>query len=468
MPRSLALETTKQVGKRVLLQGWVNTRRDMGKIVFIDLRDRSGLIQVVLVPQELSKNTQKLVEKIRPEFVLEIEGMVQKRGAKQINKNLPTGEVEVLAKELKIISQSKTPPFPLETDGYKINEELRLRYRYLDLRRKRMLENLVWRQKVKNFIREYLTKKDFIEIDTPLLTKSTPEGARDFIVPSRMYPGKFYALPQSPQQYKQLLMVAGVEKYFQFPRCLRDEDLRSDRVFEFDQLDIEMSFVDQKDVLDLTEDLVIEVSEKVLNKKVQEKPFPRFTFDEAMKKYKTDSPDLRKNKKDRDTLVFCWIVDFPMFEYKKGDKRWAAAHHPFTAICDEDLLKLDDSKKIGEIKAKQYDLVLNGHEVFGGSIRTHDPEILSKIFKLLGHSEKAVKKRFGHLLEAFEYGVPPHGGIAGGFDRFLMAALGELSIREVIPFPTTSQGTASVMDAPSEIDEDQLKELKLKIDKKKQ
>lgn len=463
----------KNINQKVQLAGWVQARRDHGQIIFIDLRERSGLIQAVFIPnnsQQLTDNDKELYQlanTLRPEWVISIKGEVRERPKGMINPKLSTGEIEIKVEELNILSKAKTLPFEIERDGYEVKEDIRLKYRYLDLRRPRMLKNLKIRQEVKNFSRKFLTKKGFIEIDTPILTKSTPEGARDFLVPSRHHPGRFYALPQSPQQYKQLLMVAGIEKYFQFPRCFRDEDLRADRLLEFDQWDIEMSFVDQEDVLKLTEELMIEICEKVLKKKILKKPFPRMSYEEVMKKYGTDKPDLRKNVKCQMSnvkcqLAFLWIVDFPMFE-KKEDGTIGAVHHPFTAIADEDLPLLDQPDKITQIKAKQYDLVLNGQEIFGGSIRTHDPEILQKIFKILGHSKEEVKEKFGHLLEAFQYGVPPHGGIAGGFDRFLMAALNEKNIREVIPFPTTGKGTASIMDAPSCVEVEQLEELGLKI-----
>ena len=460
-------EAAQKAGEKVKLAGWVHARRDHGKIIFIDLRDSSGLIQVVFLPKP--EELRQLADTLRPEYVVAIEGQVNERPANMINDKIPTGKIEIQAEKLEIINQAETPPFELDKDGYEIKEDLRLRYRYLDLRRERMLRNIDLRQKTKSFIRNYLTEKyGFMEVDTPILSKSTPEGARDMLVPSRHYPGCFYALPQSPQQYKQLLMVGGIEKYFQFPRCFRDEDLRSDRLLEFDQLDIEMSFVDQEYVLQLTEDLMTEILEKVLGKKIQEKPFPRITYQEAMEKYGNDRPDLRKDKNDPDTMAMAWVIDFPMFE-EKEDKSWGATHHPFTAIQDEDLPLLDkalkDPQEAKNIKAKQYDLVMNGHEIFGGSIRTHDPEILSKVFEFLGHDKESTQKKFGHLLESFKYGVPPHGGIAAGFGRILMVALNEQSIREVVPFPTTGRGTTSVMDAPSPVDKEQLKELHLTITK---
>ncbi len=452
-------ETPQHENKNVLVAGWVSTRRDHGKIIFIDLRDRSGILQLVFSPK--NERLYKIGGDLRPEWVIEVEGVVKKRPEGMANNNIATGEVELEVTSIKILSEAKALPFPIDTDGYDINEELRLRYRYLDLRRARMKKNLTIRRDVQYYIRDFLGKREFLEVETPLLSKSTPEGARDFIVPSRMHPGKFYALPQSPQQYKQLLMVAGVERYFQFARCFRDEDTRADRALEFTQLDIEVSFMSQEEILNFVEELITGVSENVVGKKIQEKPFPRLTHEEAVQQYKTENPDLRKDKNDADTLSYVWIVDFPMFE-KKDDGTLGAAHHPFTMPRDEDLPLLDDAKRLLEIKAKQYDLILNGHEVFGGSVRTTNPKILAKVFGVLGHTEEEIQVKFGHLLEAFEYGVPPHGGIAAS-DRWLQVMLGENSIREVIPLPTTGKGITAIMEAPSVVDPKQLKELGIKI-----
>jgi len=460
------IDVNNLVGERVVLYGWVNTIRKMGKIVFLDLRDRSGLVQVVLVPSQLSSKSVEVIKQIKPEFVLKIQGVVQTREEKQINPHLLTGKVEVLAQEVKILSQSETPPFEIDNEERRAGEELRLKYRYLDLRHERMKSNILLRHNIIRFIRQFFYQQDFVEIETPYLSKSTPEGARDFLVPSRNYPGKFYALPQSPQQYKQLLMVAGFEKYFQIVRCFRDEDQRGDRQAEFTQLDLEMSFVEQEDILQLIEKLMVEMIKELFpEKRLTFSPFQRLTYSEAIERYSSDRPDLRQNKGDKDELAFVWVTDFPMFEYKEGDQRWGAAHHPFTAINPQDLDKLSDERKMGEIKALQYDLVLNGWEVAGGSIRTHQPEILQKVFELLGHSEEEVKLKFGHLLEAFKYGVPPHGGIAFGLDRLVMVLAGEPNIREVIPFPKTSDNRDPLMDAPAEVDSEQLRYLHLKVDK---
>ncbi len=470
MQRTLIYQAPEKIGEKIKVCGWVQNCRTHGKLTFIDLRDKTGILQVVFL-SNLQENIREQAKQIRPEWILEIEGTINKRPENAANPELATGEIEFVAEELKIISKAKTLPFSIEGDGYEIKEEKRLHYRYLDLRRERLKNNLIIRQKAANYIRNFLTEKGFIEIETPVLTKSTPEGARDFLVPSRLHPGNFYALPQSPQQYKQLLMVAGLEKYFQFPHVFRDEDLRSDRLFEHTQVDIEASFTDQEEILMLIEEMMIGLSKEVFQKKIQDTPFPRLGYDEAIKKYGTDRPDLRKEK-EQEELAFCWIVDFPMFEILENGSV-DAVHHPFTAVEDrylekfkatpvKDFLTESGKKELLQFKAKQYDLVLNGAEIMGGSIRIHDPEILKKNFEILGNSAEEVEKKFGHILEAFQYGVPPHGGIAAGFDRLLQTFLGEKSIRETVAFPTTTSGTTAVMDAPSEVDEKQLKELGLK------
>ena len=456
MGRTLALETTRKIGKKVRLCGWVNTRRDHGKLVFIDLRDRSGIVQIV---------GGRGLAGLRPEYVIEVVGKVVKRSKETINPKIPTGKVEVKCQKIKILARAKEPPFPINTDGYKINEELRLKYRYLDLRRSRLVKNLELRHKVIKFIRNWLDKKGFIEIETPILTKSTPEGARDFIVPSRLQLGKFYALPQSPQQYKQLLMVAGFEKYYQTARCLRDEDLRADRQLEFTQLDIEMSFVTREEVLELVEQMMIDFTE-AMGRKVYKKPFPRIKYQKAMEKYGDDKFDLRpKDKRGNETLAFAWVIDQPLFEWKKEEKRWDAMHHPFTSPNPEDFPLLERGE-FGKVRSWQYDLVCNGYELAGGSIRITDPKLQEKIFQIMGHTKEQVRKKFGHLLKAFEYGVPPHGGIALGLDRILSIFCHEKSIREVIAFPVTSSGQAAVMDAPSKVEPKQLAELGIKLHRK--
>ena len=462
MERTLVLNTSGEVGKKVKLLGWVDSIRDHGKITFIDLRDRSGVVQCV--GKDLSKVT--------PESVVEITGEVAARPEKLINENLETGKIEIQIKEMNIISLSRELPIPLDTEGYDIDEEIRNKYRYLDLRRPRMAKNIRVRSKVAKFMRNWLLDNDFVEIETPILTKTTPEGARDFLVPSRLQQGKFYALPQSPQQYKQLLMVAGFERYFQLARCFRDEDPRRDRAYgEFTQLDIEMSFVSQKDILEMIEEMFTKLVKEIFpEKKIMTSPWPRISHKEAKEKYKNDKPDLRKNKNDPDELAFAWIVDFPLFTeqskedffYGSGEAIWAPSHHMFTSPHPDDVKLLETDP--GRVRGLQHDLVLNGFEVGGGSIRIHDPKIQQKVFDLIGFSESQ-KKEFEHMLTAFTYGVPPHGGIAPGLDRFLMAVLGEPSVREVMAYPTSASGATSVLEAPSEATEVQLKELGIKVTK---
>jgi len=443
--------------------GWVATRRDHGKIIFIDLRDASGVAQVVFVPKD--KALYQLAYTLRSEWVIKILGTVKKRPAGMENPDLENGQFEVQAESLEILNQSETAPFPLDTDGYEINEDARMKYRYLDLRRQRLQKNIKLRSQFIQAIRSLLSEKGFVEVETPIIGKSTPEGARDYLVPSRLQPGKFYALPQSPQQYKQLLMVAGFEKYFQIARCFRDEDTRGDRQPEFTQLDIETSFMDEKEILDLTEKFCMEAVKKIFpDKKITEIPFPRLDYAEVMKKYQSDKPDLRKDKNDANELAFGFVVNFPMFEWKETEKRWDAVHHPFTRPKTEDIgeIKKDPNK----VLAFQYDLVCNGYEIGGGSLRSYKPEILQTVFEVMGHKEPEIKAQFGHLLEAFGFGVPPHGGIALGLDRLLAILLGEPNIREVIAFPKTGDGRDLMMSAPSEVSSQQLEELHLKIEKK--
>ncbi len=464
MKRILNTETTKYLEKKVKVAGWVQTVRSHGKIIFIDLRDKTGILQLVFTPQ--NEALYKTVQKIRPEWVIGAEGTIEKRPKGQINPKIETGQVELRCLSIEIFSPAKTLPFPIDTSGYEINEEKRLKYRYLDLRRERMRKNLIWRQKVIQFSRDFLIKEDFIEVETPLLTKSTPEGARDFLVPSRLYPGKFYALPQSPQQYKQLLQVSGIEKYFQVARALRDEDPRADRQPEHTQLDIEMSFSSQEEILNLTERLFVGLIRKLFpEKRISKIPFPRITYKETMRKYKTDKPDLRMNKNNPDELAFAFITDFPMFEWSDVEKKWGAMHHPFTKPQTADIKKI---KKTPEnILAWQYDFVLNGCETGGGSLRTTDLDVLTAVFEVLGHKKEEVKRNFRNYFEAFSYGVPPHGGIAPGIDRFLAVVLNEPNIREVIAFPKTGDNRDLMMDVPAEVTEEQLKELHIKVIKPK-
>jgi aspartyl-tRNA synthetase len=454
MDRTLVKDTKEKVGEKVLLKGWVDTVRDHGKITFLDLRDRSGVVQCV------GKN----LPRVTNESVVEVGGEVAKRPENMVNKDLDTGSLEVKVENLLVVSLSREQlPFPIDSEGYKIEEDLRLKYRYLDLRRKRLQRNIKLRSEYVRAARSYLFSKDFVEIETPMLTKSTPEGSRDFIVPSRMYPGKFYALPQSPQQYKQLLMTAGFERYFQLARCIRDEDPRADRAYEHTQIDIEMSFVEREDVMRIVEEMTIQGLEKI-GAKIAKEPFPVITYDEAIEKYGADKFDLRNEKEKKEGLMaFAWVVDFPMFG-KTEEGGWTFSHNPFSAPLDvENEKMLLEKKDIGKIVAAQYDLVCNGLEVGGGSIRTHKPEVLRTTYEVMGYTKEQISESVGHMLEAFELGTPPHGGCAQGFERLLMAYLGENYIREIQAFPMTGRGRTAVMDAPTYATGEQLEELGLKV-----
>ena len=572
----------EDAGKSVTLRGWVNRRRSHGGLIFVDLRDRWGVSQVVFNPAT-SSAAMEVAEELRPEFVVEVQGIVEPRPAGMVNPNLPTGAVEVLASSATILNAARTPPFPIN-EPTEVDELLRLKYRYLDLRREPMQRNLRIRHDTVHFLREWFSEREFLEVETPILVKETPGGAREFIVPSRVHPGSFYALPQSPQQYKQLLMVAGIERYFQIARCFRDEDLRADRGLEFTQLDVEVSFVDQEDIWELTETCLIELVAAVGGKTILQRPFPKLTFAEAMDRYGTDKPDLRysldiKNlsglvggsefkvfnavleaggqvkaivapgcasysrreidelnrlalgagakglvplailtegirsplsrffseerlraiaeragattgdlvltvadtadtasvalgelrielgKRLRlvnpDILAFVWIVEVPAFEWNAERNVWQAKHHQFTAPLDEDLPLLDLDP--GKVRAKQYDVVCNGYELGGGSIRIHRRDIQEQVFRLIGMTNEEANQKFGHLLEAFEFGTPPHGGIALGIDRVTMLLAGQDSIREMIAFPKTQSATEPMTGSPSEVDPRELAELQLEV-----
>jgi aspartyl-tRNA synthetase len=565
-------------GKRVLLMGWVHRRHDLGGIIFIHLRDRDGITQVVF-RADADAGLHERAESLRSEYVAAIEGVVSLRTPDTINPNLETGEVEVIADKLWILNESRTPPFPMD-EQVDVSEEVRLKYRYVDLRRPHLQRIIILRSRISFAARELLTSMGFLEIETPFLTSSTPEGARDFLVPSRVQRGQFYALPQSPQIFKQLLMVSGFEKYFQIVRCFRDEDLRADRQPEFTQIDLEMSFPQQERIFEVIEPLVVRLA-AVAGFQIAA-PFPRLTYQQAMRSYGIDKPDLRippfhaiedlfegsgltgeglplvaivipktgaLTRKERDELKafgaerglrvyddvkrverdvpqqlasgrertgageddlllvcgwpgqakgqrpaetvfqacgqlrlfaaqkynerhklldskdfrFLWVVDFPMFEWDEEESRWVAAHHPFTSVHDEDLEKL--AADPASCRAKSYDLVLNGVELASGSIRIHRRDVQSKVFAALGMSDEEARQKFGHLLEALEFGAPPHGGIALGLDRLVMILAGENSIRDVIPFPKTARGTDLMCEAPSTIPERQLRELGISVKK---
>ncbi len=571
------------IKEKVTLMGWVNSRRDHGGLIFVDLRDREGKTQIVFDPK-ISKETHLMAHKIRNEYVIAVKGEVVSRGGEAINPNLKTGEIEVKVNKMRILNQSVPPPFNID-DYSEVGEDMRLRYRYLDLRRPEMKNNMILRHQVYQLIRNFLSARGFLEIETPFLTKSTPEGARDYIVPSRVNPGKFYALPQSPQLFKQLLMVSGFDRYFQIVRCFRDEDLRADRAPEFTQLDMEMSFIEREELFCLIEDLMLHLFSEILAVSIA-KPFPRYDYDQVMSQYGTDKPDLRygveihnlnyifqntkfkafsevitaggkvaalktekpdtfsrKNIDDLDTFIkslglggltyirfkdgsniqssiakyvneeeinqlksemqavsgdlifivageneqvnqslgmlrtklantlnlipenqykFLWVTNFPLFEYSQTEKRYTSMHHPFTAPVDDDVPLLDSNPY--QVRSKAYDLVLNGNEIGGGSIRIHQTELQEKIFHLLGIKQEEAQEKFGFLLEALKYGAPPHGGIAFGMDRLIMLLAGATSIREVIAFPKTQKATCLLTGAPAEVSPEQLKELHLKLD----
>lgn len=568
----------EHIDQMVTLAGWVNRRRDHGQIVFIDLRDRWGITQIV-VDAATAPDVYVAIDEIRGEYVLQVEGIVRPRPPELMNPSLATGEIEVVASDIIVLSPAKTPPIPVVGDQ-ETNEEMRMRYRYLDLRRTRMQHNIILRHEAVRYIRDFLNERGFVEIETPILFKSTPEGARDYLVPSRIHPGKFFALPQSPQQLKQLLMIAGFERYFQIARCFRDEDQRGDRQPEFTQLDLEMSFVEREDILQLTELLMIGMVEAVSEKQLTHKPFPRLTHQEAIARYGTDRPDLRFGLEltevteiasrsdfrifqsgpivkalvapgcgeysrkqvseleelakeagagglawialenngirspiakffsdelmqelleivganpgdlvllvsdepevvneslstlrnefgarlalvDQDKLCFSWIVDFPLFTWDEEKKRWDPSHHMFTSPHPEDVSLLNANP--GTARSQQYDLVCNGYEVAGGSIRIYNRAIQEKVFELVGLNIDQARERFGHMLEAFEYGAPPHGGIAPGIDRLVMLMAGEPNIREVMAFPKTQRAADLMADAPSEVESEQLEELHIQI-----
>ncbi len=466
MPRTWIDQTPSLIGQNVQLAGWVHRIRRMGdKLVFVDLRDGTGLVQTVFYKPNLDDGTNELVDALRPEFVIRIEGDVNPRNEKQINPHLATGTIEIGVRTLTVLNRSTTPPFEIDQDTSNVAEALRMKYRYLDLRTERLQKNIRLRNAYVQACRQYLLEQRFTEIETPYLTQATPEGSRDFVVPSRLQPGTFFALPQSPQQYKQLLMTAGFERYFQLARCFRDEDPRADRGFEHTQIDLEMSFVDREQVMQTVEAMVTQAVEK-LGYTIKEKPFPRVSYREAMETYGQDRFDMRtEEEKEKGVLAYAWVVDFPFFERDEKSGGWTFTHNPFSNPLPEfrdDHLNL---RNIEQILTSQYDLVCNGYEVGGGSIRAHEPEVLEATYKIMGYDQQALDHSVGHMLEAFRFGAPPHGGIGMGVERTVMILAHEQYLREVQAFPMTSSARVSVMDAPSELDAQTLQDLHIQVRK---
>lgn len=476
MKRTHIKNLHEHAGETVTINCWVDVARDQGKMAFFDFRDASGKVQGVVFgkPEVL-----EVAKTLRPEWVVAVTGVVNDRNdknAKEFKAEFAeTGKRDFFVKDVEleitgfdILNMAETPAFEITESTQNTNEEVRLKNRYLDLRTQRMHNNMVMRHKVSKLCRDYLDQHDFLELETPILTKSTPEGARDYMVPSRLSPHHFYALPQSPQQYKQLLMSAGMERYFQFARCMRDEDLRGDRQPEFTQLDMEVSFATEEDIMHMNEELLIKiVTELYPEKRIQQIPFPRITYADAMEKYGNDRPDIREDKDDENLLAFCWVVDFPFFE-KTADSddpqaqgEWTFTHNPFSLSKPEHIENLKNKENIADIMAAQYDICLNGYEIGGGSVRAHDPEVLKSILSILGYSEEKIQENFGHMLKAFASGTPPHGGIAWGFDRLMMILQNEKTIREVMAFPKNGLGRDPMMESPSLVSNEQLDELNI-------
>ena len=466
--RILIKDLTNHKGQSVLIKGWINVRRDQGKMIFLDIRDASGLIQGVILPNYTE--TLEIAKNIRNEFVVAIYGKINERPEKNKKIDILNGDIEMEIMEIEILNESLTLPFPIDGDTREINEDIRLKYRYLDLRNNRLRDNIIKRDNIMKIARQYLGKENnFIEIETPLLSAPTPEGSRSYVVPSRISKGNFYSLPQSPQQYKQLLMVAGFEKYFQFAKCMRDEDTRGDRQPEFTQLDMEMSFITEEEIMNINEELLIKIVRELYpEKRIQETPFPRMSYKDAMEKYGNDRPDIREDKNDPNLLAFLWVIDFPMFEKTSEDNvdgtgEWTFTHNPFSRPKQDYMSDFMNKKDIANILTSQYDITLNGIEIGGGSLRNHNADALIKTFEIMGYDNERINNNFGHIIEAMRYGAPPHGGIAWGFDRLIMLLNNEPNIRETIAFAKTGEGKDLMMNAPCAIPDRQVKDLGIKI-----
>lgn len=453
--RTFIEQTPEKVGEVVTVMGWVHARRDHGKLIFLDIRDRTGYLQAVAIGSDAE--VFETASELRSEYVVSLTGEVKARNERQINTETPTGGIELLIQSISILNTSENPVFEIEK-APEAGEELRMQYRYLDMRSERMQKNIRKRHEIVKHVRDYLADQRFWEIETPYLTKGTPEGAREFIVPARLQKGSHFVLPQSPQQFKQLLMAGGMERYFQIARCFRDEDARGDRQAEFTQVDMELSFASREEIMQLNESLLIDIVAKLYPEKhIQTVPFPRISYKDAMEKYGTDCPDIREDKNDNNVLAFCWIVDFLMFEevdhkaHPENKADWTFTHNPFSSPVEEHLESLRNKENIADIMSTQYDIVLNGYEIGGGSIRTHKADDLRKTLQIIGYSDEVIDRDFGHMLTAFTYGTPPHGGIAWGLERLVMILQGEKSIRDVMAFPKTGDSRDLLMGAPSKI-----------------
>jgi aspartyl-tRNA synthetase len=460
-------DLSSHITEEVTIRGWVDVRRDQGKMIFLDFRDVTGLVQGVILPK--ATEPMEVGKKLRTEFVVEVRGRVNERPEKNRKEGVLNGNIELEILQITILNEAETLPFDISGSGIEINEEVRLQYRFVDLRRARLQKNIRARSRMQQLLRNALIESGFCEIETPLMSAPTPEGSRSFVVPSRLHKGTFYALPQSPQQYKQLLMVGGFEKYFQFAHCMRDEDTRGDRQPEFTQLDMEMSFVTPEDVMRLNESLLIKViTELYPEKKIQTIPFPRMTYAEAMETYGNDRPDIREDKNDPNLLAFLWVTDFPAFEKTGADNvdgtgEWTFTHNPFSKPQEQCMEDFRAKRNIASILTTQYDITMNGFEIGGGSIRHHNAQDQKTSFEIMGYDDARIEANFGHMLKALAFGAPPHGGIAWGFDRLVMLLENEPNIREVIAFAKTGEGKDLMMGAPLQISGQQIRELGIKI-----